>query len=385
MILRRWTRALPGAAGLVAACAVAGCGTTGSGGSSSSSSVTATGRTLSIYLSAPRAADAVDGDVVAAEQLAFKQQSHEVTRFGLRLVLLRKPTLPDNARAAIQDKSTIAYLGEIAPGDSEQTVGITNALDTLELSPTDTALELNTRTPAVAGAPNRYYESVGSYGRTFARIVPSSEVEARRLVAEMKAVRVHSLYVTDDGSDYGRALAAAVRADLAPAGLSPVTSTAGADGMFYAGSNARAAGRAVAQAASAHPALKVFAPSALADPAFATAVGSGVRSLYVSVPQPAGGPRSAEVRAFNAAFAATYGHRPAPQAAFGFEAMSALLSVLEQAGGAANNRTTVVNRFHSIKNRASVVGTFSIDGAGNSTLTSFGFLRLRRGSLVPLS
>ena len=47
------------------------------------------------------------------------------------------------ARLAIIDSSTIAYLGEIAPGAPTQTVGITNALDVLQVSPTDNALELS--------------------------------------------------------------------------------------------------------------------------------------------------------------------------------------------------------------------------------------------------
>ncbi len=110
----------------------------------------------------------------------------------------------DNARSAIIDKTAIAYLGEIAPGTSDQTAGITNALGLLQVSPTDTALELSQSTPAVADAPKTYFQSWGTYGRTFARVVPSSAVEAKALVAEMKAQSVKSLFVANDGSDYGR-------------------------------------------------------------------------------------------------------------------------------------------------------------------------------------
>ncbi len=75
------------------------------------------------------------------------------------------PKLSDNARAAIIDSSSIAYLGEVAPGTSDQTVGITNALALLQVSPTDNALELSAHTPAVSGSPHSYYEQWGTYGQ----------------------------------------------------------------------------------------------------------------------------------------------------------------------------------------------------------------------------
>ena len=65
------------------------------------------------------------------------------------------------ARTRSSTRDTIAYLGEIAPGASDQTVGITNALDLLQVSPTDNALELSQSTPAVLGRPKTFFESVG--------------------------------------------------------------------------------------------------------------------------------------------------------------------------------------------------------------------------------
>ena len=59
----------------------------------------------------------------------------------------------DNARTAIQDSTAIAYLGEILPGASADSLGIVNDQDILQVSPTDTAVELTQSTPAVPGAP----------------------------------------------------------------------------------------------------------------------------------------------------------------------------------------------------------------------------------------
>ena len=88
--------------------------------------------------------------------------------------------ISDQARTVIQDKTAIAYLGEIVPHSSYASLGITNALDLLQVSPTDTALELTQASPVVPGSPDTYYESMSTYGQTFARVVPTSAVRRPR-------------------------------------------------------------------------------------------------------------------------------------------------------------------------------------------------------------
>ena len=182
-------------------------------GGSGTTTVTVTGNTVTIYASAPRtAAGPLASDVGDAEQLALSQFGSKVAGTTIRFIQLhRKPT--DNARTAIQDKSAIAYLGELQPGVSAGSMGITNDQDLLQVSPTDTALELTHTTPVVPGAPNNYYEARGTYGRTFARVVPSSAAEARAQASVMRSLHVKKLYVTNDSSPYGKAIAYAVRQD----------------------------------------------------------------------------------------------------------------------------------------------------------------------------
>jgi branched-chain amino acid transport system substrate-binding protein len=65
--------------------------------------------------------------------------------------------------------------------------------------------------------------------------------------------------------------------------------------------------------------------------------------------------------------------------------MSAVLSVLKEAGTSAGNRSTVVHDFFAIKNRQSVLGTYSIDSDGDTSLAPFVFARLKSGQLVPVA
>lgn len=385
--MRRSSRALASSGvACLAALAVAGCSAANSS-SSSSSAVTVSGHTLRIYLSEPSnlSSNPVAQDVVHAEQMAFSAHAKSVTDYKVTLVPVAYHTLSDNARAAIIDTSTIAYLGEIAPGDSDQTTGITNAQDVLQISPTDGALELGQSTPAVSGGIKSYFEQWSTYGRTFARVVPSGAEEAKAQVAEMKSLGVKSLYVSDDGSDYGRALADAISVDANSAGITAAKSLSSADGVFYGAESPAAAAKFFNGVATKAPNAKLFGPSSLNSSAFTAALSSSVHNLYVSIPGYLPKDLPAEGKAFDTAFKSAYGHSPNTVAIFGYEAMSALLRVLAGEGRRADNRTDVVHAFLKQNKVASVLGTYSIASNGNTSLDAFVFARPSGGKLVPFA
>lgn len=359
---------------------IAGCTSNGSG----SSAVTVSGKTLTLYLSdASTSQPQVARDVLDAERLAWSQQSsHRTSSYSLQLKVLHGK-ISDQARSAIQDKTAIAYLGEVVPHSSYASLGITNAADLLQVTPTDTALELTQASPQVPGSPNTYYESLSSYGQTFARVVPTTAREASAQVQQMRALGVTKLYVASDGDPYGATIAGAVKRD-ASGSISVVGSAAAADAVFYGTTSPAAAARFFGTAAASNPVVKRFAPSALDDPTIASAL-SAVPNLYVSAPgflkqdlTPAGSK-------FVADFTAKYGRQPLPQAVFGYEAMSAVLAVLQEAGAQANNRSTVVKDFLAIKNRPSPLGTYSISSSGDTSIAPFVFSRVKQGALVPFA
>jgi branched-chain amino acid transport system substrate-binding protein len=62
--------------------------------------------------------------------------------------------------------------------------------------------------------------------------------------------------------------------------------------------------------------------------------------------------------------------------------MQALIHVLDAAGTSAGNHTTVVKDFFAIKNRSSVLGTYSIDKNGDTSLTDYGIYKISSGKLT---
>jgi branched-chain amino acid transport system substrate-binding protein len=358
--------------------------------STANTSATVSGTTLTVYASVPSQAT----DVLDAEKLALSQAGSTVGKFRVVLEPLTADSIKqvaDNARAADENKTTIAYLGETVPGLSEQSVPITNELGILEVSPTDNALELTSASPVVPNSQNVFYPSKGTYGYTFGRVVPSDRIEAEDLVGEMRSVGVTKLYVANDGSDYGLALAHAVQADArasltatpGPPSAANVTSS-GADGVFYGGSSPSAAATFFDAVAAASPKLKLFGPSSLDSAAFAGDLAAGAQpNVYVSAPGFLRADLPAAGLAFEKTFASTYGHSPAPQAIFGFAAMKAVLDALHDAGTAANDRTTVANDFFTLNVQQSAIGPFKMRENGDNNLTAIVFSRIRGGKLVP--
>jgi ABC-type branched-subunit amino acid transport system substrate-binding protein len=195
---------------------------------------------------------------------------------------------------------------------------------------------------------------------------------------------VTRLYVANDGGPYGAAIANALKHDVSGK-ITLASSQAGADGIFYGSNSPAGAEHYFTRAAAANPSAKLFGPSALSDPGFASGLPASVRSLYISAPGFLGQDLTPAGSKFVSAFKAAYGRDPVAQAIFGYEAMSAVLAVLQEAGVHANNRATVVHDFLSIKNRQSALGTYSMNSNGDTSIAPFVFSRLQRGRLVPFA
>jgi branched-chain amino acid transport system substrate-binding protein len=362
---------------------LAGCSST----TPTSSAVTVKGTTLDVWVSdPPGTADTVTTDVFDAEKLALQQSGDKVGSYKVRLKPVHDSEESANARAAVQDKTAIAYLGEIDPGTSGVSVQITNQVGLLQVSPTDTAAYLTHSTPAVSDSPGHFYPASGTFHTTFARVVPTTVQEAKALVSAMQASHLSKLYVADDGSDYGRSLAAEVRAAAPAAGLSVVSSATGADAVFYGGTPGAAATKALDAAAAASPNAQLFAPSALYDDTFVAGLSAGAQSqLYVTSPGFTSAALSPAGKAFTSAFASAYGHQPAPEAIFGFEAMRSLLVMLTGEGVNADSRALAVARFRALHGDAkSALGSYSISG-GDTSIAPFVIAHPAGGRLVPRS
>jgi branched-chain amino acid transport system substrate-binding protein len=77
-----------------------------------------------------------------------------------------------------------------------------------------------------------------------------------------------------------------------------------------------------------------------------------------------------------------YGREPDPYAAYGYEAMALVLDAIERAGSEGEDRSAVMDELLATTDRDSLLGTYSIDAAGDTTLDAIAGYRIERGEPV---
>jgi branched-chain amino acid transport system substrate-binding protein len=76
-----------------------------------------------------------------------------------------------------------------------------------------------------------------------------------------------------------------------------------------------------------------------------------------------------------------FGKKPETYAIYGYESMSLILDAMKRAGDKANDKAAVNEAIHSTKDKKSVLGTYSIDKNGDTSLTDYGLYSVEGGEL----
>jgi branched-chain amino acid transport system substrate-binding protein len=389
---------------------VAACGG-GSDNSSTSGGGGSSGRTsLTIYSSLPLQGDSrpQSTDVVNGEKLALEEAGGKVGKFTIKYVSLDDATAAAgkwdpgqtsaDGRKAAQDASTIAYLGEFNSGASAISIPILNEANVLQISPSNTYVGLTRSEGADKGEPDKYYPA-GK--RTFGRVVPADHIQAAAQVTYQKDQGCKKTYILNDKEVYGKGIAVQVQ-NIAKAqglqiagndgidtkaanfrSLATKIKSSGADCMFFGGITQNKGVQVFKDVAAANPTMKLFGPDGVAESAFATKLGSAVeKNTYITNPtlDPKLYPPAAQD--FFKKFKAKFGNDPQPYAIYGYEAMKVALLAIQNAGDKGNDKQAVIDAFFKIKDRDSVLGKYSIDENGDTTLSDYGADRVEGGKLV---
>jgi branched-chain amino acid transport system substrate-binding protein len=369
------------------------------------------GRTsLTIYSSLPLQGDSrpQSTDVVNGEKLALEEAGGKVGKFTIKYVSLDDATAAAgkwdpgqtsaDARKAAQDPSTIAYLGEFNSGASAISIPILNEANVLQISPSNTYVGLTRAEGADKGEPDKYYPA-GK--RTYGRVVPADHIQAAAQVTYQKDQGCKKTYILNDKEVYGKGIAVQVAnigkaQGLAIAGndgidtkaanfrsLATKIKSSGADCMFFGGITQNKGVQVFKDVNAANPTMKLFGPDGVAESAFSSKLGSAVeKQTYITNPtlDPKLYPPAAQD--FFAKFKQKFGNEPQPYAIYGYEAMKVALLAIQNAGDKGNDKQAVIDAFFKIKDRDSVLGKYSIDENGDTTLSDYGADRVEGGKLV---
>jgi branched-chain amino acid transport system substrate-binding protein len=382
-----------------------GGGDTGGGGGG--------GKTLTVYSSLPLqgASRPQTTAVVDGVKLALEQAGGKAGDFTIKYESLDDSTAQagswtpeatqSNARKAAQDSSTAVYIGEFNSGASAVSIPILNEAGVPQISPANTGVGLTSDEPgANPGEPEKYYPA---QTRTYTRIVPKDTIQGAAVATLMKQDGCTKVFMTNDKEVYGAGLAKNIQLAADAQGLDivanePIDKNApnyrslaskakddGADCFVYSGITANNAVQLYKDFSAAIPDAKLYGPDGVAESGFADPkeggipadVGSKVKLTVATLAPDEYPPEGQE---FFKQFSQKYGEaNPDPYAIYGYEAMRLALDAIQRSG--TGNKEDIVKALFDTKDRESVLGTYSIDENGDTTLTDYGVYSVDKGEL----
>jgi branched-chain amino acid transport system substrate-binding protein len=408
------SRSLAASGCLVAALAlgVAACGGDDGGGGSGDSGSSGS-KTLNIYSSLPLQGSSRTQTtaLVDGAKLALEQAGGKAGDFTIKYMPLDDSTAQagswtpeqttSNARKVAQDENAAVYIGEFNSGASAVSIPILNEAAIPQISPANTAVGLTSDEPgANPGEPDKYYPT-GE--RTYSRIVPKDTIQAAALVTLMKQDGCTKVEMTNDKEVYGAGLSKNIELAAESQGVSILSNdaidknaanyrslaakskAAGADCFVYAGITANNAVQLYKDFAAALPDAKLYGPDGVAESGFVDPKEGGIpedvaKRTKVSVATLSPDEYPPEGQKFFDEFTAKYGEKnPDPYAIYGYEAMSLALDAIKRAGS--GDRAEILKAIFATKDRSSVLGTYSIDENGDTTLTDYGIYSVTGGEL----
>jgi branched-chain amino acid transport system substrate-binding protein len=307
-----------------------------------------------------------------------------------------------NARKAAQDDSTAVYIGEFNSGASAVSIPILNEAGVPQISPANTAVGLTSDEPgANPGEPDKYYPT-GQ--RTYTRIVPKDTIQGAALATVMKEDGCTKVQLTNDKEVYGAGLASNIESAAEAQGLEIVANDAidknaanyrslaqkakgaGADCFVFSGITANNGVQLYKDFAAALPDAKLYGPDGVAESGFADPKEGGIPAdvaskVKVTVATLSPDEYPPEGQEFFTQFAEKYGEpNPDPYAIYGYEAARLALDAIERSG--TGSKEDVIAALFDTTDRESVLGTYSIDENGDTTLTDYGVYTIEGGELT---
>jgi branched-chain amino acid transport system substrate-binding protein len=390
-------------------------GNAGGGGGGESPAEAGGGKTLTIYSSLPQ--QGAQRIQTAALQngirLAIEQAGGKAGNFTVKYEALDDSTAQagswtpektsDNARRVARDENVGVYIGEFNSGASAISMPILNEAQVPQISPSNTAVGLTSdEAGAERGEPDKYYPS-GQ--RHYVRIVPKDTIQGAALATTMKQDGCQNVFMANDKEVYGAGLSKNVENSAREQGLNLLAN----EGIDPKAANYRSlAGRAKSQNAdcfvfagiTSNNAVQIFkdfgsalgndarmyGPDGVAESTFADPDEGGIpaslaRRTKVTVATLNPDAYPPEGQEFFREFERKYNEaNPDPYAIYGYETARLALDAIERSQ--TGEKADVIKALFDTRDRESVLGRYSIDENGDTTLTTYGVYGIEDGELA---
>ncbi|HZY44872.1 MAG TPA: branched-chain amino acid ABC transporter substrate-binding protein [Anaerolineae bacterium] len=303
----------------------------------------------------------------------------------------------ENANKAVADASVIAYIGTFNSGAARLSIPILNKVSLVMVSPANTnpGLTKPGKGDPAKNEPDVYYPS-GK--RNYVRVVAADDIQGAVAANWAKTLGVTSVYILDDADVYGKGVADVFNKSAVALGLKVIaqesidpkaadykalmTKIAASNGgnapdMIYVGMdvdhNAAQLLKDKVSTMGDNTKVKFMGPDGVQTQAFIDGAGKDVaEGAYATVGGIPNEQLPASAQQYLKDYAAAYGATNEPYAVYGYEAINVVINALENVcknGGNPTDRATVRDAVFATKNYSGVLGTWSFDQYGDTSLT----------------
>jgi branched-chain amino acid transport system substrate-binding protein len=302
-----------------------------------------------------------------------------------------------NARKVASDDKSVGYIGEFNSGGSQVSIPILNEAKIAQASPGNTYNGLTTSEPGTAkGEPAKYYPSGV---RTYVRIVPRDTIQSAALVKVMMQDGCKDIAIANDQDTYGAGLSTDAELQAKKLGANIVSNEGidpkasnyrayaakikgqSADCFFFAGTTANGAVQITKDVSAAIPGIKTYGGDGICEADFTEAAKGGIpKSIAgnfkctvatLDIKSYPGGQQ------FLDAYTKKFGDKtPDPYSLYGYEGARLFIDTIKGLGDKGSDRAAVLQAIMATKDRQSVLGKYSFDKNGDTTLTNYGVYKV---------
>ena len=291
-----------------------------------------------------------------------------------------------NANKAVADKNVVALIGHFNSGAAKLSIPILNRANLVMVSPANTYPGLTKPGKGEANEPNVYYPN---NKRNYTRVVPADDLQGVAAANWAKLLGIKKVYILDDQELYGKGLADIFEASAKKHGIQVLghegidakasdykalmtkIKALGPDLIYFGGTTQTNAGQLIKDMRNVGMTadqVKFMGPDGMFEKALIDAAGKDAEGIYATF----GGVPAKELKGtgqkWYESYKKKYNSEPEAYAAYGYEAAKVIVNAINQV--CKNDRDAIREAVLNTKDFNGVLGTWSFDQNGDTTLTT---------------
>ena len=298
-----------------------------------------------------------------------------------------------NANKSAADADVMVYIGTFNSGAAKISIPILNAVDLVMISPANTYPGLTKPGKGEADEPDKYYPN-GK--RNYTRVVPADDLQGAAAANWAKSLGVTSVYILDDAELYGKGIADVFNARAKEAGINVLGQESidpkaadyralaakildlNPDLVYYGGITQNNAGQLLKDIKGEGYTGKFMGPDGIYETAFIEAAGADVaEGTYATFGGVPATQFTGAGKEWYDAYKAKFGSEPEVYAVYGYEAANVAVAAINSV--CKKDRAAIRDAVFATKDFAGVLGTWSFDANGDTSLTTMSGAQVKGG------